>query len=85
MSRSMLSMKEVPRLWSRSAIHHLAVLLVVSSLFFVLVLGLRMESNGSMGLDVSMDLFLVFLAAAHTLLIVVLVSSVVLYALMFQV
>ena len=58
---------------------------MVSSLFVVLVLGLQTESSGSMGLDVSMDLFLVFLAAAHTLLIVVLVSSVVLYALMFQV
>ena len=73
MSRSMLSMKEVLRLWSRIAINYLAVLPVVSNLFFVLVPGLRTESNGSMGLDVSMDLFLVFLAVARTLLIVVLV------------
>ena len=73
MSRSMLSMKEVLRLWSRIAINCLVVLPVVSSLFVVLVLGLQTESNGSMGLDVSMDLFLVFLAVARTLLIVVLV------------
>ena len=64
---------------------HLVVRLVVSSLSSVLVLVLRMESNGPMGLVVSTDLFLVFLAAVHTLLFVVPVSSVVLYALMFQV
>ena len=85
MSRSMLLMEEVLRLWSRISIDRLAVLPVVDSSFSALALELQTELDGSMGLAASMDLFLVFLAVARTLLIVVLVLLEVLCVPMFQV
>ena len=85
MSRSMLLMEEALRLWSMISIDHLAVLPVVDSSFSALALELQTELDGSMGLAASMDLFLVFLAVAHTSLFVVPVSLVALYVQMFQV